>query len=54
MAIVEIIYDAKCKHCSNLKEIYKGKRKLHECKISGNQITLKDKACKEFKFQYGE
>lgn len=49
MATIEIVYDAKCKHCLNLKEIRKGKRKLHECKVTGDQITLKTLACKDFK-----
>jgi hypothetical protein len=49
MSVLEIYYDAKCKHCLNLKKIKKGKRKLHECKITEIQVTLKTKACKDFK-----
>lgn len=48
-AVIEIYYDAKCKHCIMLKEVYKGKRKKHECKVTGESITLKTKACKDFR-----
>ncbi len=32
-----------------LKKINKGKRKRHECKVTGDKITLNTKACKNFK-----
>lgn len=62
MAIVEIIYEAKCKHCKYFKPYYplkkdgiKSKKKHNRCDNSDNSkrnwdLTLKDKACTKFEF----
>lgn len=63
MAIIEIVYDAKCKHCANRRTHYEGKRKLTRCARlgvdnlqsttpNGWPVTLRTKACPEFK-HYG-
>lgn len=49
MTIVEMIYDAKCKHCANIKPYYQGKRKYHRCKVHDRRVTLIDKGCRDFK-----
>ena len=45
MGILEIKYDAKCKHCK-FRETSNRKTK---CLKSGNVIRIKDKACNDFK-----
>lgn len=60
MAIIEITYDAKCKHCDHLVRTSKGKRVVHRCSRLGKDnlqdsdpvgwsVTLKTRACKDFK-----
>jgi hypothetical protein len=46
--IVEIHYDALCKHCKNLKRYSKGKRVLHKCNLTEEPLTLKSKICDKF------
>lgn len=48
MPTVEMIFEARCKHCKFAKPIYKGKRTLTQCDKKKEQIRLRDKACKEF------
>ena len=45
---VEIIYDAKCKHCKYLLRTQPKKRIMHVCAVSGKDITLATKACENF------
>lgn len=52
MSVVEIIYEAKCKHCKFAKPIYKGKKTLTQCDKKKEQIRLRDKARKEFELQW--
>lgn len=46
--IVEIIYDAKCKHCQHFKRYSKGKRTAHKCNLTEEPLTLKSKVCDKF------
>lgn len=48
MSVVEIIYDAKCKHCKHFDYKYKGKRKEYRCNITLEKLTLKSKICDKF------
>ncbi len=48
MAIVEIYYTAKCKHCKKAKKTMKGKRLITMCGQTNTQIALRDKACSKF------
>jgi hypothetical protein len=45
---LEIFYDAKCKHCKHFDYFYKGKRKVHKCNLTEEQLTLKSKPCNKF------
>ena len=45
---VEIIFDAKCKHCKWFDYYYKGKRKVHKCNLTEKQLTLKSNICEKF------
>ena len=45
---VEIIFDAKCKHCKWFDYYYKGKRKVHKCNLTEKQLTLKSSICEKF------
>ena len=46
---VEIIYDAKCKHCKHFSsKINNKRRKQSYCKLLGYWLTLKSKACEKF------
>lgn len=52
MPIVEIRYEAKCKHCQFLKPFWEGKRKFYKCsndQSGRDRITLRDKSCDQFK-----
>lgn len=62
--IVEIQYEARCKHCMNCKPFYIGKLTRHKCihgwpdnkpktfkaiaEWDGKMVRLKDKACNNF------
>lgn len=46
--IVEIRYEARCKHCKKSKRTMKGKRVITMCKETDTQIALRDKACSKF------
>ncbi len=46
--ILEITYDAKCKHCKHFDYFYKGKRKQHKCNLTEEALTLKSKVCDKF------
>lgn len=50
MSVIEITYEAKCKHCFH-KDIKKNSKGRHQsfCEIKNEFITLKDKSCKDFK-----
>jgi hypothetical protein len=50
MSIIEIYYQAKCKHCLHRIE-KKNKRNKYQsfCKIKEEFITLRDKICNNFK-----
>ena len=57
MSILTITYHARCKDCKFLKEVYKGKRKMHECgnkfaKTFGDTRALRDLVCEEWEFIY--
>lgn len=39
---VEIFYDAKCKHCKWFDYHYKGKRKVHKCNLTEEQLPKHD------------
>lgn len=45
---LEIIHDAKCKHCKWFDYHYKGKRKQHKCNLKEIPLTLKSEICKDF------
>lgn len=45
---VEIVYQAKCKHCKWFDYHYKGKRKQHKCNLTEEPLTLKSKPCDKF------
>lgn len=45
---LEIISDAKCKHCKWFDYHYKGKRKAHKCNLTEEVLTLKSKICDKF------
>ena len=50
MSIVEIIYEAKCKDCSNREDKRNSKNRYQSfCTVKNQFITLKDKICKDFK-----
>ncbi len=50
MAIIEIHYKARCKHCFYLttQKISKNRRQAY-CNLNENFTTLKTEACKNFK-----
>jgi hypothetical protein len=45
---VEMIFEARCKHCKHFDFYYKGKRKTHKCNLTEEQLTLKSKICDKF------
>ncbi len=47
--VVEIFYDAKCKHCKYLLRTRPRKRVMHKCAVDGKDITLSTKSCSNFK-----
>lgn len=52
MAVFEIYFEAKCRHCKFFEPIWKGKRKFHRCSHPENNempLTLKSKKCENFK-----
>lgn len=50
MSIVEIHYDAKCKHCRHRidKLNERTNRMQSYCEVNNYFVALRDKACKEF------
>lgn len=61
MAIIEITYEAKCKHCGHFVRKKEGRRTVSRCSRSGRDVlkdvtpdgvpvTLKTRACREYKF----
>ena len=45
---VEIVYQAKCKHCKWFDYHHKGKRKQHKYNLTEEPLTLKSKPCDKF------
>lgn len=56
MSIFEIKYEARCRHCAWIEEVYQGKLKRHKCgncksTMFAKQIRLADLACMNFSFE---
>ena len=46
--VIEINYEAKCKHCKYFKRYSQGKRVKHKCGLTDVDLTLKSKICNKF------
>ncbi len=50
MSVVEIFYDAKCKHCIHQSSKLNEKTNKYQayCEVKGKFVRLRDKACNKF------
>ncbi len=51
MIVIEIYFEARCKHCYYRYSYLKGKLHRNNCRKHNKDVLLRDKACSDFKIE---